>query len=98
MLERARDVEPRSLRDWRAIRSGIGLLALLFSLQISSLGQQLTATLSGTVYDQTGAVVPNATVVLTNQLNQTTRTTTANADGYFRSEEHTSELQSRGHL
>jgi hypothetical protein len=83
MLERARDVEPRSLRGWRAIRSGIGLLAILFSLQISSLGQQLTATLSGTVYDQTGAVVPNATVVLTNQLNQTTRTTTANADGYF---------------
>jgi hypothetical protein len=57
--------------------------AILFTFQGNTKAQQLTATLSGTVYDQTGAIVPNANVVLTNQLNQTTRNTVANASGYF---------------
>jgi hypothetical protein len=59
------------------------LVAVLLLFQAHSYAQQLTATLSGTVYDQTGAVVPNGTVVLTNDLNQTTRQTVANASGYF---------------
>ncbi|MBV9678698.1 MAG: TonB-dependent receptor [Acidobacteriaceae bacterium] len=46
-------------------------------------GQQLTGRLGGTAYDQTGAVIPNAQVVVKNQANNTTRTTIANSDGYF---------------
>ncbi len=57
------------------------LLALLFS--VSSFAQQLTGTLSGTTYDQSGAVVPNADVVLKNTASNDTRHTTSNGDGYF---------------
>lgn len=59
------------------------LTAVLFLFQSHGWAQQLTATLSGTVYDQTGAVVPKAAVALTNDLNKTTRQTTANSSGYF---------------
>jgi hypothetical protein len=45
--------------------------------------QQLTATLNGTTYDQTGAVVPNAKVVVKNEASGDTRETVSNADGYF---------------
>ncbi|MGH9437096.1 MAG: carboxypeptidase regulatory-like domain-containing protein [Terriglobia bacterium] len=59
------------------------LLAVPFLFQSQSFAQQLTATLSGTVYDQTGAVVPNSSVALTNDLNHTTLKTIANGSGYF---------------
>ncbi len=46
-------------------------------------GQQLTAALSGTTYDQTGAVVPKAKVTLKNEATGDTRTTVSNNDGVF---------------
>ena len=46
-------------------------------------GQQLTAVLSGTTYDQTGAVVPNANIVVKNEASGDTRTTVSNGDGVF---------------
>ncbi len=45
--------------------------------------QQLTAALSGTTYDQTGAVIPNAKVDVKNEASGDTRTTTSNNSGYF---------------
>jgi hypothetical protein len=58
-------------------------LALCGMFSVLSYGQQLTATLNGTAYDQSGAVVPNAQVVVKNEASGDTRTTTANNDGYF---------------
>ena len=49
----------------------------------SGLAQQLTGTLSGTVYDQSGAVVPKVNVVLKNELSGDVRTATTGADGHF---------------
>jgi hypothetical protein len=45
--------------------------------------QNVTATLSGTVSDATGAVVPNATVILKSEQSGDTRRTLSNAEGYF---------------
>jgi Carboxypeptidase regulatory-like domain len=44
---------------------------------------QISGTLSGTVTDQTGAVVPKAKVMLVNQATQDTRETISNGSGYF---------------
>ena len=46
-------------------------------------GQQITATLNGTTYDQTGAVVPSATVTAINQASGDKRVTVSNAQGNF---------------
>jgi hypothetical protein len=56
-------------------------LALLFSSIAFS--QQLTGTLSGTAYDEAGAVVPNASITLTNQSSGDIRKVTSNGEGYF---------------
>ena len=44
---------------------------------------QTTASLSGTVGDASGAIIPNAHVVLTNTASQDKRELTSNASGYF---------------
>ena len=59
------------------------LLALLALVVPSGIAQQLTGTLSGTVYDQSGAVIPGATVVLKNQASGDVRTATAEGSGHF---------------
>jgi hypothetical protein len=45
--------------------------------------QVITASLSGTVTDATGAIVPNATVLLRNNLNGDKRTIKSNGSGFF---------------
>jgi hypothetical protein len=50
---------------------------------LSSSAQQLTGTISGTAYDQSGAVVPNCKVVLKNQDSGDVRNTTTGSDGHF---------------
>jgi hypothetical protein len=59
------------------------LLALLAFLAPSGFAQQLTGTLSGTVFDQSGAVIPSAKITLKNQLSGDVRVTTADAGGRF---------------
>jgi hypothetical protein len=56
--------------------AGIGFLA-------PALHAQFSASLAGTVTDSSGAVIPNATVTLTNPANGTQRVTTANGNGYY---------------
>jgi len=46
-------------------------------------GQQLTGSLNGTSYDQTGAIVPNAKVIVKNEASGDVRQTTSNNSGYF---------------
>jgi len=59
------------------------LLALVALITPASNAQQLTGTLSGTVMDSTGAVVPGAQVTLTNQTSGDVRKATADAQGRF---------------
>jgi len=46
-------------------------------------GQSIFATLTGTVSDPSGAVIPNVTVKLKNQQTGSLRDTSTNAEGYF---------------
>ena len=63
-------------------RRVILLSALLFIAQFAF--AQYTSGVEGTALDQTGAAVPNAKVLVTNEATQVTKETTTNASGYFR--------------
>jgi hypothetical protein len=79
-----------SARSFARLRNVVCLssLACLFAATLAVLApaaqaQQLTGTLSGTAYDQSGAVVPKAQVVLKNQASGDERTTITGGDGHF---------------
>jgi Carboxypeptidase regulatory-like domain/TonB-dependent Receptor Plug Domain len=60
------------------------LLLILFALaQVPAAAQTITATLSGEVKDSAGAVVPGATVTVTNSETGNTKTTETNDDGRY---------------
>src|SRR5215210_5612414 len=60
------------------------LLAMLLCLTFTvGWGQVLTGQLSGTVTDQSGAVIPAANIILKNQLSGDTRRTVSNSEGVF---------------
>src|SRR5215831_9368647 len=59
------------------------LFALAFLGQPPAVAQTTTATLTGTVLDASGAVVPDATVTLKNEASGDTRSTKSNGEGYF---------------
>ena len=69
----------------RTISSFFLLLSIVvLSLSAASLGQQLAATLTGTVTDASGAVVPNANVVVhSNDTGTDVRSVTASSTGDF---------------
>jgi len=78
--------EPRlaSLRRPVLIHLIAGLLIVVTALFTSTgNAQQLTGTLSGTVYDQTGAEIPNANIVLKNQSSGDVRATQSDSAGFF---------------
>jgi hypothetical protein len=66
-------------------RAGSTLACLLAFTLLASVcfAQQLTGTLTGTVADAAGAVVPNAKVTMKNAASGDIRTTVSNASGYF---------------
>jgi hypothetical protein len=59
------------------------LLLVLILLASNGFAQQLTGTLSATVSDSEGAVVPNAKVTMKNSASGDIRTTVSNGSGYF---------------
>jgi hypothetical protein len=60
----------------------LGLLLAVFTCALTA--QEVTGNIYGTVTDQSGAAVPNATVNVTNtDRNQVIRTLTTNQDGYY---------------
>ena len=64
----------------------IAILALIAIplLPVSRLiAQSVTATLTGTVADASGAVVPNATIIVKSEASGDTRRTVSNTEGYF---------------
>ena len=63
------------------------LFTMVFCLALTSLGQETTGNIEGSIKDQAGAVVPNVTVTISSTRGATTgfrRTLTTNADGFFR--------------
>ena len=68
------------------LTSGVFLLVCVLILSCGSVLGQVTASgaLSGTVSDQKGAVIPGATITVTNKATGSTRTTTTNGDGEFK--------------
>jgi hypothetical protein len=66
-------------------RTLVLLLLIVSLLPISTFGQSgPTGSLSGTVVDPTGAVIPNATITLVNAATGASRTTTTNPEGFWR--------------
>lgn len=59
------------------------LVAVFLLLQVPLWGQETTGSVTGTVKDTSGAVIPNAAVELTNGQTGTTRKTESNGVGYF---------------
>ena len=66
----------------RRFAIAIVLLVLLFSLNQSAMAS-VTASIVGSVKDQTGAVVPDAQVTVTNNGTTVKQTVTTNADGSY---------------
>lgn len=57
------------------------LLALFVALPVTQ--AQTSGTLSGSVYDASGAVIPNASVTVVNEASNDTRNVLTNGDGHF---------------
>ena len=59
------------------------IIAVLLFWQLPALAQETTGSVSGVVQDMTGAVIPNAVVVVTNLDNKSERKTVSNGTGAF---------------
>lgn len=68
---------------WRAV-SGIALLFVLFAFVLPGQAQSNSGSVAGTVTDPSGALVPGATVVLSNEVSGYTRTQITDTAGQFR--------------
>ena len=65
------------------ILSGLLILGMVMFTAVPSHAQQLTGTISATVYDSSGAVVPGATITLKNSDSGDVRRTVSDGSGYF---------------
>ncbi|MBL8124636.1 MAG: TonB-dependent receptor [Blastocatellia bacterium] len=65
------------------IKRAVSLLTIAFIFVISALGQANTGSITGIVTDPAGAVVPNATVTVTNQGTNEKRTVQTDAEGRY---------------
>jgi len=61
----------------------VGLLLTFLFSSMSLLGQSATGSISGTVADSSGAVIPKATVVLTDEATKGKRDSVSNSSGVF---------------
>jgi hypothetical protein len=69
--------------NWRRYSALLALVALAGVLSIPAAAQVLYGSLLGTIEDATGAVVPNATVSITEKATGFTRDTTSDAAGNY---------------
>jgi len=72
----------RSRALWLGCARGVMSIAVLLMF-LPMMHAQVTATLSGTVTDTSGSVIPNAKVTLTNDSTGEVRNVVTNVDGYF---------------
>src|SRR5580698_1969096 len=72
--------------EWRILRSWLLTAALILTLlgAVTAKAQVLYGTLTGTIADQSGAVVPNVTVTITSQDTGAVRTTKTSEQGDYR--------------
>src|ERR1035441_10050194 len=68
---------------WKLLNLCVAFAAMLLVLAPIAAGQD-NATISGTVADSTGAVLPNAAISLINPATSQTRESTSNNDGFYR--------------
>jgi hypothetical protein len=61
----------------------VALFIALFLILPFSAKAQVSATVNGTVYDSTGAVIPGANVTLTRDASREMRSSVTNGEGYF---------------
>jgi hypothetical protein len=61
----------------------LALIVASFLVLLPSAYAQVSATINGTVVDGTGAVIPDATVTVTNEATGQKRDTVSNGEGYF---------------
>ena len=71
------------MRPSRFARCLLALICLTAGLTFSLRAQIITATISGTVTDSSGSVIPEAKVTATNKGTGLVRTTTTGADGQY---------------
>jgi len=80
-------IAPSSQASWTRLLSVIYLIIVLALISFTTIlplyGQSFRGSLVGTVLDQTGAAIPNAPVVATNQATGVARSTTTDASGDF---------------
>jgi hypothetical protein len=67
----------------RTIAAGVALMVLLIFGTMTSRAQGNAATLTGTVVDKTGAVIPRASIVVTDEASGVIRTATSDGRGFF---------------
>jgi len=67
---------------WKQLQSVLSLGAFLVALAFCA-DAQTTSSISGTVKDTTGAVIPGAKVVLINQASKAERSLDSNGEGFF---------------
>ena len=67
----------------KAFWSAVLLICILVGYTSSLYGQLATGSILGSVADQSGAVIPNATVTVTNKASGVARALTANAEGLY---------------
>jgi hypothetical protein len=68
---------------WNLIRLAALFAAALVLLQVPALGQVASGSISATVVDKTGGVIPGAKVVLKNEANNSLRESETNSAGVF---------------
>jgi len=71
------------LKLWQHAPLSLALLLASFLVLPLAAHAQVSATVNGTVYDGTGAVIPGAAVTLTNDATKEQRNTLSNGEGYF---------------
>ena len=82
-LTRSRAGSPAGHPGWGALPLAVLTLLFAFCLLPSVSGQSASANLSGSVVDQNGAVVPGATVKVSNTATGLQRQVTTNDEGFF---------------
>lgn len=73
----------KSLQNLGANRMRYLVLMAFLSLTLSVRAQTISGTISGSVVDESGAIIPDAQITVTNELTQESRKDTTNAQGQF---------------